>query len=119
MINYKSDPDGGLIEIAVDGPITRADIETVFAQFKTDVARCGRVKVLETIGHIGGIEPSALWRDLELGLPLMKTVSHAAVVTDQKWLGVLTDLTRPFISAQVRHFTPDHAAEARAWLESV
>jgi len=118
MITYKSDSERAIVEIAVEGKITLVDIEEVFAKFKADVARCGKVKVLETIGRIDGIEPSALWQDLKLGLPMMNAVSHAALVTDQTWINVLTDVAQYFLPAKVRHFASTEAGAARAWLEA-
>jgi hypothetical protein len=117
MITYTSDPGTDLVEITAEGAITLADIEAVLPKFKADVARCGKVRVLETLGRIEGIQPRALWEDLKQGLPMMNTVSRAALVTDQSWVGVLSDIAKPFLPATVRHFPTERAAEARAWLD--
>lgn len=117
MIRLRTPASAAVVEIEVSGKVTRADVEAVFAEIDAAVAAGhDRLKILEDIHDLEGVEPAAMWRDLQLGLPMMKRVSHAAVVTDARWLRALSEVTGPFTPAQVKTFPRDEIAAARAWL---
>lgn len=115
MFEYRSDP-AGFIEISVAGKITRDEITRAFDRLAAEAAGGRKLKVLERIGDLDGIEPAALWEDIKRGVPMIDKVSHAAVVTDQKWITALTAFSAHFVSAEVRTFGTAQLDEAQRWL---
>ena len=117
MITCARHPDGYL-ELAVSGHITREEIDRVWARLKPDMPAGARVRLLETIGDLDGIDISAMIEDLKLGLPMLDRIERAAIVADQKWIGSLSRIADHFVSAEVRTFELADLASARAWLAS-
>jgi hypothetical protein len=116
MIEYSEVPETNILEITVDGKVTREEFDEVAARMTAMIERHGEVRLLEVVRDIGGIEPSALWEDFKFGPKHLKDISHTAVVGDQKWLEWATALVKPFLSAEVRFFRLDQIDEARRWL---
>jgi hypothetical protein len=116
MITYKTDPTSPVIEIHVSGEVTNADLEARIMQMRDDVELRGKTRILEFIEHFTGIEPSALWTDIKLGVPLANKVTHVAVVADQGWVRAVTHLGALFTRAAIKIYEPGQVAEARDWI---
>ncbi|HTX50315.1 MAG TPA: STAS/SEC14 domain-containing protein [Caulobacteraceae bacterium] len=116
MITYKSEPSSPVVEIHVSGAVTNADLEARIKQMRDDVELHGKTRILEFIDHFTGIEPSAIWTDITLGMPLANQVTHVALVADRSWIRAVGHLGALFMKAKIRTFEPDQAAEAREWI---
>lgn len=104
------------LEVTVGGRITREEMELLWDRLEADLPKEGKLKTLEIIDPLDGIDPIAFWEDLKHALPMMHRFSHAAVVADQHWIAAITNFTAMFIPAQVRTFPRDQVEAARAWL---
>ena len=118
MIDYRDDPETGIAEIIVDGPISRADFDDVSARLAALIERCGRVRILEDIRRIGRIEPSVIPADVSFSFRHMKDFSHCAIVGERKWLDWLARAIDPPVSCEIRYFDRADIEEARGWLRS-
>ena len=54
-------------------------------------------------------------KDLKFGLGAYKRVHRAALVGDQKWIGLLTRLVGPLTRAEEKHFAEGQFDAAFAW----
>jgi len=115
MINYAIGA-AGIIELEVSGEITRDEILAVWARIDADLPATGKIKLIEIIGPIEGIELAAMWEDFKHGLPMMARISHAAIVADQRWITAISNVAGAFTSAEIRTFGRDDVAAARAWI---
>jgi SpoIIAA-like len=116
MIEYKNNPDNNIVEIVIAGKITEADFDQVISQFKVDIAKHGKLRILEEIRHFEGIDPLALWKDVRFGFAHINDFTHAALVSETKWLRTLTEAFDNVLSAKVKAFEPSQIDEARNWL---
>ncbi len=116
MIDYRDDPEAGIAEIVVDGPISRADFDDVSARLTALIAHCGRVRILEDIRRIGMIDPSVIPADVSFSFRHMKDFSHCAIVGERKWIEWLARAIDPLVSCEIRYFDRTHIEEARRWL---
>ena len=116
MITYATQPNSPVIEIHVSGAITNTELTERMLQMHEDVELHGKARILEFIEDFTGIEPSALWTDIRLGLPLANKVTHVAIVADQAWVRAVTHLGGLFTRATIRIFEPGQEAEARSWI---
>ena len=115
MIDYAmTGPD--TIEVTVGGHITKQEIDAFWARLEVDLPKEGKLKVLEMIDSLQGMEPMAFWEHLHRGFPKIHRFSHAAVVADQNWIAALANFAGMFMAAQVKTFPRDQVAAARAWL---
>ena len=116
MIEYNNNSQNNIVEIIIDGKITEADFDQLASQLQVDIAKHGKLRVLEEIRHFEGIDPIALWNDLRFSFAHLNDFSHAAVVADAQWLRTLTNLFDRVLSVQVKTFEPSQREEARHWL---
>jgi hypothetical protein len=116
MISYSTEPSSPVMEIHVSGVVTNAELTERMLQMHEDVELHGKTRILEFIEDFTGIEPSALWTDIRLGVPLANNVTHVAIVADQAWVRAVTHLGGLFTRAAIRVFEPSQADEARAWI---
>ncbi|MBO9498026.1 MAG: STAS/SEC14 domain-containing protein [Novosphingobium sp.] len=117
MIDYRS-PDGGVMEFHVSGKVTKDEIDATWTRLRADLPATGKIRVLEVIDHLEGIEPAAFWEDLRQGLPMFGRIERAAVVSDRRWIEVLSRIGNVFSSGEIRTFEPGEIAAARAWLKA-
>ncbi|MGA9343283.1 MAG: STAS/SEC14 domain-containing protein [Rhodanobacteraceae bacterium] len=116
MLTCKQIAGTNILEITLDGAMDGAAFDQVAATIERMIAEHGKIRILEVVRNIGAIEPAALWRDLKFSPAHLKDFSHAAIVTDKKWIEWMTALVSPFIPAEVRFFEMAQLDEARAWL---
>jgi len=116
MIRYSTEPGSQVVEIAVEGAVTNAELETSITRLGDDIERAGKTRLIEIIEHFTGIEPAAIWTDLKLGLPLAQKVTRVAVVADVGWIRALSGLGHFFTKAELKVFEPSELDVARAWI---
>lgn len=104
MIEYKSNPNNNIVEIIIEGFITEEDFDRVIAQFKIDIEKHGKLRILEEIRHFDGIDPLALWKDIRFGFAHLNDFTHAAIVADAKWIRTITEAFSSVLSAEVKAF---------------
>lgn len=63
----------------------------------------------------GGWDPEGLWKDVKFDASHQDDMDRIAIVGENKWEEWGTKLSKPFFKVDMRFFTPDRAAEARAW----
>ena len=118
MVTIREYPNTNVFEFQVDGKITKEDFEGVVEKLDPLIEEYGTVKLIEVVKNIGTIEPSALWADLKWTPRHIKSFSHIAVVSDEKWIERIAGPLTKFIPGEVRLFHLDELEEARAWIAS-
>jgi hypothetical protein len=118
MIDYREDAETGVVEITVEGKISRADFDDVAARLEARIREHGKIRLLEHVRSFEGISAAVFWDDVRFSLRHLNDFSRCAVVGDKAWLEWLTRVVRPFISCEVRHYDEARIGEARAWLAS-
>ncbi len=116
MIEYRNNPNNNIVEISVEGKISEADFDQVVSQLKVDIAKHGKLRILEEIRDFGGMDPITLWKDVRFGFAHVNDFTHAAVVTDARWMRTFAEAVGSVLSAEVKAFEASQIAEARTWL---
>ncbi len=116
MIEYRNDPSNNIVEISVEGKITEADFDHVVSCLKADLEKHGQLKILEEIRSFSGIDPITLWKDVRFGFEHINDFTHAAVVTEAKWMRTFAEAVGSILSAEVRAFEASQIETARTWL---
>jgi hypothetical protein len=116
MLGCEVDSVSGVVELTVDGTITRADYETVVAVLEAALARHDKLRVIETIRAIGPIDPALWWQDVRWAFGHMNKFGRCAAVTDKGWVGSITRAVGALMPAEIRVFPLAAINEARAWV---
>ena len=115
-LEYRNNPDNNIIELSVEGKVTEADFDRVIDQVKADIEKHGKVRLLEEVRNFEGMDPMALWKDVKSGIPLIKDITHVAVVADAKWMRTLSEAFKSVLPAQLKAFELSEIEAAREWL---
>jgi SpoIIAA-like len=118
MIEYKNSPDNNVVKIIISGKITEEDFDRVIDRLKLDLERHHKLRVLEEVRHLEGIDPLALWKDIRFGFTHLNDFTHAALVADARWLRTMTDVFINIfpLSVKVKVFDPSQFDEAQNWI---
>ncbi len=116
MLSFRSVPNSNIVELTVDGAVTRDDFNDVIAEIDSKIEDYGSVDVLEEIRDLGKIPPEVIWADLRWAAGNMRNVGRAAVVCDKEWIEKMVEVLQPLTKADIRHFDSDEINEARHWL---
>ncbi|MGB5987529.1 MAG: STAS/SEC14 domain-containing protein [Desulfobacterales bacterium] len=116
MLAMQQYPESNILEFTLDGGMTHEEFDQVAAKIEEMLQTHQKIRLVEVIKEVGGIEPSALWADMKFGPKHLKDFSHVAVVADQKWIEWAGKMARPLVSAEVRTFGLHEIEDARRWI---
>ncbi len=116
MLSYTIDEEAGLIDIIVDGEITRQDYEALIPVLEGLLARHDKLRAVETVRKIGPIDWSLWWQDLKWVIAHRDALARCAVITDHGWVGPVTRAASALLSGEIRVFPEAKGGEARAWV---
>lgn len=105
-------------EIRVLGRVTQHDMDEILPKFEDFIARHGTIRIVEVVERFDGFDPTTILDGLKFDLNHLRDVTHAAVVSDIGWIGVMTRAAAMMMPVAVRMFTMDQIDEARAWAEN-
>ncbi len=116
MIRYSTQPGSPAVEMTVEGTVTKHEVEEAIKGLQCGFDQDGKSRIIEIIQHFTGIELSAIWTDIRLGVPLAQKVDRVAVVADQMWIRQMAELGHLFTRAELKVFAPAKLEQARAWI---
>lgn len=101
------------------GTLTGEDYDRCIAEMESRLAEYRRIAVLADLSAMNGLSAEAMGKDLRYALSKLGEYSRfarAAVVTDQEWLGRISELAGHVLpSTEVRAFSANEADAALAW----
>ena len=116
MLSWTIDEDAGVVDIMVDGEITRADYEKLVPVLEAQIEKHGKLKVVETVRKVGPVDWSLWWHDLKWVVGHRDKLARCAVVTDHGWIGPVTRASAALFSGEMRVFPEAEGGKARAWV---
>lgn len=115
-LTYTEYPDDAIVEIRVEGHLTREDYDAVIEPLQDFIDAHGTIKLIEIIDSFTGFDPSTVWAGMKFDFRNIRHVSHVAVVSDIGWMGPVAKAAGAVISSDVRTFDMDELDAARAWV---
>lgn len=115
MLTYNEDAKNAVIEIEVDGKITREDLDRVTPQLEAFVDTHGEIGLVEIVRNLGGMEMSVVREGIALDRRLLPKIRRVAVVGDQGWLGPLARAVGALLPPRLRTFEVAELDAARDW----
>lgn len=116
-LQYNRVEDGQIVEVVVEGKITTADMNYVIREIEADLAKYEKLYILEEIRDFKGIDPMALWLDLQQ-ISKLNRIGRVAVVADIKWVTTIAEAIRGLYPFEMKVFERADIDAARVWLAS-
>ena len=119
MIDYKEIPESNIIEFTIDGKVTADEYHDLAERALAFMKKHGQIRVLKAIKSFDGFDLE-IFKEKLLGdlLRHKSDITHAALVSDEKWMEQLSSLVMPAFPYRVRYYKLDEIDQARAWLKS-
>ena len=120
MIDYLSDMPEGTLGVRVSGRVSREDFRNLEPVLRK-TAEAGEVRIVEVIGpDYEGLEPSAVFEDLRVGLEFFiahhAALKRVAIVTDTEWIVRAIHLFVWMVPGEVRVFGLEELEQAKDWV---
>ncbi|QGY42958.1 hypothetical protein GM418_04580 [Maribellus comscasis] len=105
-----------LIAIKVDGNNTKNDYDKITPLIEKSVEKFGKIKFYVQLDNVKSITPTAFREDLKTYVKHFDDIDKIAVVGENAWQKLWSNLATPFVSGTVEYFSHEDIAEARNWI---
>ncbi len=106
-----------LIAFKVKGKVEKADYDKLTPLLEKTEREFDKRKLYVEIENIEGIEPTALWEDFKVYFLHIKNFDKIAIIGQSGVIEKLTNLTRPFVSGEIKFYETGEAVNARDWIK--
>lgn len=113
--SYSEHASEPVAEIRVVGRVTQHDMDELLPKLEAFIKRHGSIRFVEIIEKFEGFDPTTILDGLKFDLNHFSDVTHAAVVSDIGWIGVMTRAASMVMPITIRAFTMDELENAREW----
>ena len=107
-----------IIAVEVDGKLKKEDYDKVDPLIDKAVKDFDKIKLYIRLNHIDGMEPAALAEDVKTYLKHFNNLEKMAIVGKNQWEEIITKLSGPFVSGEVRYFDFPEIDSARKWIQN-
>ncbi len=106
-----------IIAFNVKGKVEKTDYDKLTPLLENTEREFDTRKLYVEIENIEGIEPAALWEDFKVYFLHVKNFKKIAVVGQSGVIDKVTNLTKPFVSGEIKFFETGESVIARDWIE--
>lgn len=117
MLTHKKIDEGRIIEFTIDGAIGRDEFDKLIGCLEKGIATHGEIRVLEHVRSLGKMPLEAVMADFRFAAQHMAQISHAAVVSDLKWVGLIAKGAASLFPGRLKVFAESDIEDARYWLQ--
>jgi hypothetical protein len=118
MIEVLTGFPSNVLAFVCHGQVTKQDYESVLTPTVGKVLEHHeKVRLYyETAPDFAGIDPSAVWEDVKVGVGHLSHWERFAVVTDVDWIQHTMKLFSFMMPGEMQVFSSDEVAQARQWI---
>ena len=99
------------------GKLTKEDYDRLLPLLRKKVDKHGNLRWYFEMDKFVGWEPEAAYKDMKFDFKNADTLEKVAMVGAKKWEKMLTQVMKPFTTADVRFFEISQKQEALSWIE--
>jgi hypothetical protein len=120
MLQFELLRDRGVLILSPSGPLEKADFERLAREIDPYIAEKGKLAgLMVCVKSFPGWDSfEALGSHLSFVRDHHRKIGRIAAVTDSGLLGVMTKISKHFISAEAKQFPSDQRMAAMAWVEA-
>lgn len=99
------------------GKLSKEDYDQLLPVLRQKVAEHQNIRWYFEMDKFEGWEPEAAWKDMKFDFKNTNNLEKVAMVGAKKWEEWLTQLMKPFTSAEIKYFEISEKQEALEWIE--
>ena len=108
-----------LIAFQVNGKVEKSDYDKLKPLLEKTEHEYDVRKLYIEIEEIEGISLNALWENFRIFFTHIKNFEKVAIVGERNITDILTKLSKPFMSGEVRFYNKREAVNAENWVKSL
>ncbi|MDJ0729632.1 MAG: STAS/SEC14 domain-containing protein [Crocosphaera sp.] len=118
MINFLTVKNDLVLALDAEGRVTGDDYQSVIIPaIETKLRQYKKIRLLYELGnHFSGFDLNAVWEDLKLGLNHWADFEKIALVSDIKWIRMVTKLMGLILPYPVEVFHNNQLSQAQEWV---
>ncbi|MGB7786151.1 MAG: STAS/SEC14 domain-containing protein [Salinimicrobium sp.] len=101
-----------------DKELKDEDYERLVPLLKEKVQKYGMIRWYFEMQNFEGWSLSAMWQDLKFDVKYAENIEKVAMVGDKNWEEKLTQLMKPFTSADIKFFPLEEKEQAKSWISN-
>ena len=109
--------EGNYIATKVTGKISKADYQKVLPIINDQLQTNNKIRWYFEMEDFEGWDLKGLYEELNFDIEHARDLEKIAMVGEKKWTEWLSDMMKPFTSAEVKHFESAQKEEALAWIK--
>ncbi|MCB9898131.1 MAG: STAS/SEC14 domain-containing protein [Planctomycetes bacterium] len=109
-------PGSNVVELTLDGAVSKDDFDRARTALESVIAERGHVCVLKHVRSLGSFPLTRVVADLEFALRHMTDVARMAIVVERPWMEHVSRLLVHVVPCEARIFDVDEIDDARDWL---
>lgn len=118
MIHIEKEKTGNLIKTLVSDKLTQEDYDKLIPILEQTLEEWSNLRWYFEMQDFRGWSMQAAFMDLGFDIRHATDLSKIAMVGEKHWQETLTNLMKPFTSADVRYFSLEEKEEAMEWIRS-
>ena len=112
---YTEDSTDPVVEIRVIGRVTQHDMDEILPKLEAAIDRHGTIRLIEVLESFEGFDPTTILDGIKFDVNHLTDVTHAAVVSDIPWIGMMTRAASMVLPVSIRVFSMNELDTARDW----
>jgi len=105
-----------LVAIRLTGSLDRQDYDQLIPVLEGKINQFGKIDLYWEMEGVTGWQPGGMWQDIKFDVKHINSFRKVAIVGDKKWEEWITQMIKPFTTAQIGYFDALQKAEAMAWV---
>ena len=118
MIQILKEAEGNLITTRAIGKLVEQDYNKLLPLLNQRVEKFEKLRWYFEMEDFEGWTFEAFWKDVKFDSKHLNDFEKIAMVGDKKWEKIMTDLMKPFTSAEVAYFDITQKDEALKWIKN-
>ena len=116
MLQVLAETENDLVAVKATQKLTQKDYDKLLPLLNCKLDRYDKLRMYFEMEDFEGWTPGAFWEDVKFDVAHANDFSRVAMVGHKKWEDYLTQVMKPFTSAEVRFFTSSQKKEAKKWV---
>ena len=118
MIQILEQSKNNLIATKATGKLTEDDYNLLLPVLYEKLKQYPKLRWYFEMEDFDGWQLKAFWKDAKFDMKHANDFEKVAMVGEKKWQEWMTDLMKPFTSAELKYFDLSQTQEAMRWIKS-
>lgn len=118
MLNIHHEPGSNVLMTTAVNKLTQEDYNRFLPLAESVIEKHGKLRWYFEMEDFEGWTLEALWSDAKFDFKHRNDYEKIAMVGRKDWMDWLTQMMKPFTSAEIRFFELEEQEEARKWIKT-